>query len=135
MNSGSGSAYWTSLVPVVKTLCEAARDNGLELTIDAEEADRLELSLEVFERVAGDPDLLSFNSLGMVVQAYSKRAIPVLEWLIALARESGRRIPVRLVKGAYWDAEIKHARYTATPAFRYIRASRRQICLTWFARD
>ncbi len=105
------------LVPVVKTLCEAARDNGLELTIDAEEADRLELSLEVFERVAGDPDLLSFNSLGMVVQAYSKRAIPVLEWLIALARESGRRIPVRLVKGAYWDAEIKHAQVHGHPGF------------------
>ncbi len=105
------------LVPIAKKLCEAATDNGLELTIDAEEADRLELSLDVFECLARDPDLCSFAGLGLVVQAYGKRAVSVLEWLIALAHETGRRFPVRLVKGAYWDAEIKHAQVHGYPGF------------------
>ena len=97
------------LVPTVRTLCIAAHENGLELTIDAEEADRLELSLDVFEQLARDTELRSFTGFGLVVQAYGKRALPVLDWLIALAQDLQRRIPVRLVKGAYWDAEIKHA--------------------------
>lgn len=105
------------LVPTVKRLCLAAQDAGLDLAIDAEEADRLELSLDVFERVACDPDLSGFEGLGLVVQAYGKRARPVLQWLVALARQTGRRVPVRLVKGAYWDAEIKHAQVHGYPGF------------------
>lgn len=105
------------LVPIVKQLCLAAENAGLDLAIDAEEADRLELSLDVFERIARDPDLKGFKGIGLVVQAYGKRARPVLHWLIALARETGRRFPVRLVKGAYWDAEIKHAQVHGYPGF------------------
>ena len=97
------------MIPVLKRLCIAAAENDVELTIDAEEADRLDLSLEIFEALARDDDLQSLRGLGLVVQAYGKRAVPVLDWLIALAMETGRLIPVRLVKGAYWDAEIKHA--------------------------
>lgn len=105
------------LVPTVKRLCRAAADAGLDLAIDAEEADRLELSLDVFERIASDPEFASFKGMGLVVQAYGKRARPVLHWLIALARRTGRKIPVRLVKGAYWDAEIKHAQTHGYPGF------------------
>lgn len=93
----------------LKSLAENARTVGIALTVDAEEADRLDLSLELVERLAMDDDLSDWPGLGMAVQAYGKRALPVIDWLAALARDSGRRIPVRLVKGAYWDAEIKHA--------------------------
>ena len=105
------------LVPTVKTLCAAARDNGLQLTIDAEEADRLELSLDVFDQLARDSELADFAGLGLAVQAYGKRALAVLEWLVVLARETHRCLPVRLVKGAYWDAEIKHAQVSGYPSF------------------
>ena len=97
------------LYPRLKSLAENARTVGIALTVDAEEADRLDLSLELVERLAMDDDLSDWPGLGMAVQAYGKRALPVIDWLAALARDSGRRIPVRLVKGAYWDAEIKHA--------------------------
>jgi len=97
------------LLPRVKTIAVAARAGGLPLTIDAEESDRLLLTLEILELLARDPALTNWDGLGIAVQAYSKRAYAVCEWLISLARRSGRRIPVRLVKGAYWDTEIKHA--------------------------
>jgi RHH-type proline utilization regulon transcriptional repressor/proline dehydrogenase/delta 1-pyrroline-5-carboxylate dehydrogenase len=86
---------------------------NVELTVDAEEADRLELSLAIFGRVLADPSLGDYAGLGLAVQAYQKRALPVLAWLerLALAGRAGRAvpIPVRLVKGAYWDSEIKRA--------------------------
>ncbi|MFQ5634545.1 MAG: bifunctional proline dehydrogenase/L-glutamate gamma-semialdehyde dehydrogenase PutA [Gammaproteobacteria bacterium] len=82
---------------------------NMGLTIDTEEADRLDLTLELFERMAREPALEGWDGLGIAVQAYGKRARPVLEWLMELARETHRRFTVRLVKGAYWDAEIKHA--------------------------
>lgn len=97
------------MLPALKQLCQAAAENNLDLTIDAEEADRLDLSLKLFELLARDDDLSALSGLGVVVQAYGKRAQPILDWLIALATETGRVFPVRLVKGAYWDAEIKHA--------------------------
>ena len=78
-------------------------------TYDAEEADRLELSLEIYETVLRNPDLAGWDGFGLVVQAYSKQAPAVLAWIEALAKDLGRRVPVRLVKGAYWDAEIKNA--------------------------
>jgi RHH-type proline utilization regulon transcriptional repressor/proline dehydrogenase/delta 1-pyrroline-5-carboxylate dehydrogenase len=90
-------------------LAVAARTAGIGLTIDAEEADRLELSLAVFARVHGAASLPEWNGLGIAVQAYQKRAPQVLRWLETLARDRGRAIPVRLVKGAYWDSEIKQA--------------------------
>ena len=93
----------------VLTLAAAARSAGVALTIDAEEADRLELSLAVFARVHAERALDGWNGLGVAVQAYQKRAPYVLAWLDELARAAGRKIPVRLVKGAYWDTEIKLA--------------------------
>lgn len=108
------------LVPIVADLCREAAAGGVSITIDAEEADRLELSLEVLERLlenAGSAGAQSKAQIGFVVQAYGKRALPVLDWLSALARTHGRCIPVRLVKGAYWDAEIKHAQEHGYPGF------------------
>ncbi len=93
----------------VAELAVAARDAGIGLTVDAEEADRLELSLVIFANVYGDARLRDYSGFGLAVQAYQKRAIHVLDWLGELARGRGRTIPVRLVKGAYWDSEIKRA--------------------------
>ena len=97
------------LYPQIRKLCVQARDGGIALTIDAEEVDRLELSLRVFGKLAHDPALKDWNGLGLAVQAYSRRAMPALEWLAELAENTSRRFPVRLVKGAYWDTEIKLA--------------------------
>ena len=97
------------LVPRVLELARLARERDIPLTVDAEEADRLLLSLDVFAAVLRDPALDGWNGLGLAVQTYLKRAGPVLDWLAQLARDTGHRIPVRLVKGAYWDTEIKHA--------------------------
>ncbi len=97
------------LVPVVLDLARAAKAAGMGLNIDAEEADRLDLSLDVIEAVLGDDSLAGWDGFGVVVQAYGKRAAPVLDLLYALAEALDRRIMVRLVKGAYWDTEIKHA--------------------------
>jgi len=97
------------LVPRLLQLAQEAAAHNLGLTVDAEEADRLQLSLEVFERVARDPSIKDWDGLGLAVQAYQKRALPVLDWLGALADDTGRRLMVRLVKGAYWDTEIKRA--------------------------
>ncbi len=97
------------LVPRVLALTERARQAGIALTIDAEEAERLDISLDVFEAVYRAPSFVAWDGFGLAVQAYQKRAIAQVDWLITLAREVGRRIPVRLVKGAYWDSEIKRA--------------------------
>ena len=91
----------------VLELIRLARSLDVDLNIDAEEQDRLELSLKLFEQLYRHPDCAGWGGLGLVVQAYGKRALPVLSWLTALALEQGDRIPVRLVKGAYWDSEIK----------------------------
>ena len=90
-------------------LAQKAKAANLGLTIDAEEVNRLELSLELLASLAADPSLGKWNGLGLAVQAYGKRAYPVLAWLDRLARETKRVLPVRLVKGAYWDTEIKRA--------------------------
>jgi RHH-type proline utilization regulon transcriptional repressor/proline dehydrogenase/delta 1-pyrroline-5-carboxylate dehydrogenase len=95
------------LVPQVAALAIEARDSGIALTVDAEEADRLELSLEIFERVYRDRRLTGYDGFGLAVQAYQRRATDVIRFLRNASSEVGRRIPVRLVKGAYWDTEIK----------------------------
>ncbi len=97
------------LLPRVRALALLARKYDIGLNIDAEEADRLELSLDLLEELSLDEALTGWNGLGFVVQAYGKRCPFVLDYIIDLARRSGRRMMVRLVKGAYWDAEIKRA--------------------------
>ncbi|MDR2614306.1 MAG: bifunctional proline dehydrogenase/L-glutamate gamma-semialdehyde dehydrogenase PutA, partial [Candidatus Accumulibacter sp.] len=95
------------LWPVVRSLAQRARKYDIGFTIDAEEMDRLELSLDLIEFLALDPELAGWDGLGMAVQAYQKRAFQIVEWLADLAHRSGHRFGLRLVKGAYWDAEIK----------------------------
>nr|WP_294556431.1 bifunctional proline dehydrogenase/L-glutamate gamma-semialdehyde dehydrogenase PutA [uncultured Rhodopila sp.] len=97
------------LLPRLVSLAALARTRHIALNIDAEEADRLELSMDLLEALCGEPALSGWDGIGFVVQAYQKRAPYVLDWLIDLARRSGRRLMVRLVKGAYWDTEIKRA--------------------------
>ncbi|KFI22672.1 bifunctional proline dehydrogenase/L-glutamate gamma-semialdehyde dehydrogenase PutA [Nitrosococcus oceani] len=97
------------LVPRVLALAREACAADIGLTLDAEEADRLELMLDVFEAVFRDPSLRRWQGFGLALQAYQKRALPVLNYLRDLAQKEGRCIPVRLVKGAYWDTEIKRA--------------------------
>ncbi|MFM8747421.1 MAG: bifunctional proline dehydrogenase/L-glutamate gamma-semialdehyde dehydrogenase PutA [Aestuariivirga sp.] len=97
------------LLPRVASLAAEARALDVGLTVDAEEVNRLDLSLELFGSLCQDPRLQGWNGLGLAVQAYSKRARPVLQWLAGVAGATGRVIPVRLVKGAYWDTEIKRA--------------------------
>ncbi len=97
------------LTPRVQELVERARRGEVGVTLDAEEADRLELSLDIFERVFASPALRDWEGFGIAVQAYQKRAPFVIEWLAEAARRQGRRIMVRLVKGAYWDSEVKRA--------------------------
>lgn len=97
------------LLPRVKALAVLAKKYDIGLNIDAEEADRLGISLDLVEELCLDADLAGWNGMGFVVQAYGKRCPFVLDYIIDLARRAGRRIMVRLVKGAYWDAEIKRA--------------------------
>jgi RHH-type proline utilization regulon transcriptional repressor/proline dehydrogenase/delta 1-pyrroline-5-carboxylate dehydrogenase len=97
------------LTSMVLELAQLAKQNGIGMTVDAEEADRLELSLEVIGAVFAHPSLAGWDGFGLAVQAYQKRAPLVIDWLIETARKARRRWCVRLVKGAYWDAEIKRA--------------------------
>jgi len=97
----------TEMFDTVVLLIEKARSLNVGLTIDAEEADRLELSLILFEKLYRHRSAQGWGKLGLVIQAYSKRALPSLVWLAALAKEQGDVIPLRLVKGAYWDSELK----------------------------
>ena len=97
------------LVPKVSQLARQAKGFDLNFTVDAEEADRLELSLDVIAAVLPDPALRDWNGFGLAVQAYQKRAPEVIDWLIETATALDRNLMVRLVKGAYWDTEIKRA--------------------------
>ena len=97
------------LAPRLALLARLARRYDIGLNIDAEESDRLELSLDLLEALCADPSLAGWNGIGFVIQAYSKRCPAVVDHLIDLARRSQRRLMVRLVKGAYWDSEIKRA--------------------------
>jgi len=105
------------LLPAVKKLAKLAKHYDIGLNIDAEEADRLELSLDLLESLSFDPELVEWNGLGFVIQAYGKRCPYVIDFVVDLARRSQRRIMVRLVKGAYWDAEIKRAQLDGLDGF------------------
>ncbi len=105
------------LVPGVLELAQLARSYGIGYTVDAEEADRLELSLDIIEATFCDPSLDGWEGYGLAVQAYQKRTPYTIDFLADLARRVGRRIPVRLVKGAYWDAEIKRAQVEGHPGY------------------
>ena len=105
------------LIPRVMRLARDAAQSGIGLTIDAEEADRLDLSLDIVEALARDPATRSWNGLGLAVQAYGRRSALLIDWVAELARETGRRMSVRLVKGAYWDSEIKRAQERGLATF------------------
>src|SRR5207237_4920030 len=97
------------LLPSLLGLAKRARDAGIGFTIDAEEADRLEPMLDLLEALALAPELAGWDGLGLAVQAYQKRALPLIDWLTELAVRARRRLMIRLVKGAYWDSELKRA--------------------------
>jgi RHH-type proline utilization regulon transcriptional repressor/proline dehydrogenase/delta 1-pyrroline-5-carboxylate dehydrogenase len=105
------------LTPKLVTLARLAKGYDIGLAIDAEEADRLDLSLDLLARLAADPALADWHGLGFVVQCYQKRARPTVDWIVALARQHKRRLMLRLVKGAYWDAEIKRAEVDGLPGY------------------
>jgi RHH-type transcriptional regulator, proline utilization regulon repressor / proline dehydrogenase / delta 1-pyrroline-5-carboxylate dehydrogenase len=105
------------LVPRMLDLARRAARSGIGLTVDAEEADRLDLSLDIVEALARDVETRDWGGLGLAVQAYGRRAPLVVEWVAELARDTGRRMTVRLVKGAYWDSEIKRAQERGLPSF------------------
>ena len=105
------------LLPRLRSLVLLAKKYNIGLNIDAEEADRLEISLDLMEAMAFDPGLAGFDGIGFVVQAYQKRCPFVIDYLIDLAQRSGRKFMVRLVKGAYWDAEIKRAQVDGMPGY------------------
>ncbi|MBK9654416.1 MAG: bifunctional proline dehydrogenase/L-glutamate gamma-semialdehyde dehydrogenase PutA, partial [Rhodanobacteraceae bacterium] len=106
---GKRARVLAELTPRILELAQLAKAQGIPMTIDAEEADRLELSLELIARVHGDPSLAGWDGFGLALQSYLKRAVGAIDWLANVARTNGRRLNVRLVKGAYWDAEIKRA--------------------------
>ncbi len=105
------------LTPKLLELALLARDNEMALTVDAEEADRLVLSLDVFARVLQDKSLGDWDGFGLAIQTYLKMAGGVIDYLTGLADQTGHRLPVRLVKGAYWDSEIKHAQVEGFPGY------------------
>ncbi|MFA7588453.1 MAG: bifunctional proline dehydrogenase/L-glutamate gamma-semialdehyde dehydrogenase PutA, partial [Novosphingobium sp.] len=108
-----------ALLPILKNLAVIARDADIHFTIDAEEAERLELSMEVIEALVADDDLFrdGWQGFGLALQAYQKRAVPLADWVIALARQHRRKLMVRLVKGAYWDSEIKLSQVGGHPDY------------------
>jgi RHH-type transcriptional regulator, proline utilization regulon repressor / proline dehydrogenase / delta 1-pyrroline-5-carboxylate dehydrogenase len=119
------------LVPKVLDLARKARDYDLNFTVDAEEADRLELSLEVIAAVLADPALRGWEGFGLAVQAYQKRAPAVIDWLAGTADGLGRRLMVRLVKGAYWDTEVKRAQERGLPDYPvFTRKAMTDLCYT-----
>ena len=105
------------LAPGILELAQLAKSYGIGFTIDAEEADRLELSLDLIEATFSDASLDGWEGYGLAVQAYQKRTPYVIDFLADLARRVGRRMPVRLVKGAYWDAEVKRAQVEGHPGY------------------
>jgi len=118
--TGQRKRVLRELTPRLLELAQLAMANRIALTVDTEEANRLMLTLDLFSAVIRDSSLAGWSGLGLALQTYQKRAFQVIDLLASLSRETGQRIPVRLVKGAYWDAEIKHAQvegYEGYPVF------------------
>jgi len=105
------------LIPRLKQIILKAKSEGISVTIDAEESSRLDISLEIFTKLVSDSELGNFDGIGLAVQAYNKSAVHVIDYICNLAKETSRQIPVRLVKGAYWDSEIKSAQISGLSAF------------------
>ncbi len=105
------------LLPRLVDIMLCAKEAGIAVAIDAEEASRLDIELMLFEKLISDTRFAGWNGIGFVVQAYQKRAFYVIDWLAELARKHNRVIPVRLVKGAYWDSEIKWAQMLGLPSY------------------
>ena len=135
------ASVMAELAPRLRSLCMLAKSSGMGLNIDAEEADRLALSLDVVESVLSEPSLAGWDGFGVVVQAFGQRASHVLDFLYDLSTRLDRRIMVRLVKGAYWDTEIKLAQvqgldgfpvFTSKPAtdISYIANARKLLSMT-----
>ena len=123
------------LYPVLERLAALARGYDIGLNIDAEEAERLELSLDLLERLCFEPSLSGWDGIGFVIQAYQKRCPMVVDFLIDLARRSGHRLMVRLVKGAYWDSEIKRAQIDGLDGYPvYTRKPHTDVCYLACAR-
>ncbi|KPQ29547.1 MAG: proline dehydrogenase / delta 1-pyrroline-5-carboxylate dehydrogenase [Marinobacter excellens HL-55] len=114
---GNKERVMAELVPRALELAKKAAAANMGFNIDAEEQDRLDLSLDVIEAILSDPELKNWDGFGVVVQAFAKRASQTLDWLYALSEKLDRRIMVRLVKGAYWDAEIKRAQVMGLSGF------------------
>ncbi|WP_374346078.1 bifunctional proline dehydrogenase/L-glutamate gamma-semialdehyde dehydrogenase PutA [Phenylobacterium sp.] len=108
---------WADLYPRILRLAVIAAEANINLTLDAEEADRLALSLKLLDRLARAPELGAWRGLGLAVQAYQKRSPSTIATVAEIARSSGRRLMVRLVKGAYWDSEIKRAQVGGLPGY------------------
>lgn len=110
----------SELLPLVISLCKMAKERKIGLCIDAEEADRLDLSLQIIEKLCDSSDLSGWQGLGFALQAYQKRALYLIDWIVDIAKKSKHKFMIRLVKGAYWDSEIKHAQelgYSDYPVF------------------
>ncbi|HLU15156.1 MAG TPA: proline dehydrogenase family protein, partial [Burkholderiaceae bacterium] len=123
------------LLPRLATLLRLAQSYDIAVNIDAEEADRLDLSLDILEALCFDPEFAGWDGIGFVVQAYQKRAPFVIDYLIDLAQRSGRRMMVRLVKGAYWDTEIKRAQVDGLDGYPvYTRKVYTDVCYLACAR-
>jgi len=105
------------LIPKLLNLCVTAKQYDIDVTIDAEEARRLELSLDIIECVFRDPQLEGWDGFGIALQSYQKRAFFVIDWLVDLAKSVGRKLKIRLIKGAYWDTEIKQAQVQGHPNY------------------
>ena len=114
---GQRGRVMTELVARARSLALIAKSANMGFNIDAEEADRLDLSLDVIEAILSDGALAGWDGFGVVVQAFGPRAAPALDWLYDLAARLDRRIMVRLVKGAYWDTEIKRAQVLGLDGF------------------
>lgn len=108
---------FAELLPKLKEIAKLCKENNLWLSIDAEESWRLEISLLLYQELLNDSDLKNYNGLGFVVQAYGKRALKTIKFLTKLAEKHKIKIPVRLVKGAYWDSEIKYAQVNGLPSY------------------
>ena len=133
-------AQWARCVPSLterlESLAEAAATAQIGLTVDAEESERLEMSFDIIEAIAGLPQLKGWNGFGMAIQAYGKRAQRTIGWAEALASRTGRTMPVRLVKGAYWDSEIKHTQEMGLSDYPlFTRKAATDVCYLACAKD